>query len=67
MTKRKRGMLTFQGSDLFLITIEVCLRGLRSMKNFKKSFKVVAVFGLSIFMLIAMDQIFEANSGLLVK
>ena len=66
-TNKRRGMLTFQGSDLLLEILEVCLKALGSMKDFKKSFKIVAVFGLHILIPTTMDKIFDANSSLLVK
>ena len=66
-TNKRRGMLTFQSSDLLLEILEVCLRALGSMKDFKKSFKIVAVFGLRILIPTTMDKIFDANSSLLVK
>ena len=54
-------------SNLFLVILEVCLRGLGCMKDSKKSFKILAVFGLSIFISTIIDKIFEANSRFLVK
>ena len=66
LTNKKRGMLTFQGSDLFLVTPEVCLRGLGCIKDSEKSFKILALFWLSIFIPTIMDKIFDTNSSFLV-
>ena len=39
LTNKKRGMLTFEGADLFLVILEGCLKGLGCIKDSKNPLK----------------------------